>query len=634
MTGSRPTRLLIIDDSDIDRSVYCRYLRASEGLSYRIWEASTLEEGINLWRSHAPDAILLDIVLPDGSGLEFLEILGEKYSAGQLPVIILTGQGSEWAAVQAMKLRAADYLVKGDITAASLRFTVEQVCSYHLLSQELADSEYRYASLAAAVPIGILRTDCHGSCTYVNAQWCRIAGLTDDQALGHGWIAAVHPDDRVEMTAEWYLSVKSQLPFQMEYRFRHADGTIVWVYGQSVVEKDPSGSILGYITTVTDITERKKSEDRALQYALELEQSNQEKAHFVKQFADTVPSVLYIYDLYLEHTVYVNKAVTSLLGYLPTDITAAEDSLILTRLHPDDVALYTAHCQRLHTAADDEQFLIEYRIKRADGQWRWFQSRETVYTLSDSGQPKQILGVAEDITDRKEWASALEEKVNQLAQSAQTNEILLKEVHHRVKNNLQVISGLLYLQMNQAKDPQVTHALQNSRDRIQSIALMHEKFYGSQDLARIDLRDYILELTQTLLTAYDCDPNRIQLEIEAEHISLPIDIAVPCGLVINELITNALKYAFPPEQPQGQITVGLHQLPSTSDSTMSTVIELSVKDNGIGMTDPITFNSTEMTKPLSLGLRLVHSLVTKQLRGTVDVGHHQGTHFRIHFKCA
>ncbi|MEO1403562.1 MAG: PAS domain S-box protein [Cyanobacteria bacterium J06635_1] len=132
------------------------------------------------------------------------------------------------------------------------------------LAARLQASEQRYASLVAAAPVGIFRTDAAGHCIYVNDRWCQIAGLTSEAAAGEGWRQGLHPDDRDRISTEWYQSAQENRPFQLEYRFQHPDGVVIWVYGQSVAERDSDGQVIGYVGTVTDINDRKRSE-KALQ---------------------------------------------------------------------------------------------------------------------------------------------------------------------------------------------------------------------------------------------------------------------------------------------------------------------------------------------------------------------------------
>jgi PAS domain S-box-containing protein len=201
--------------------------------------------------------------------------------------------------------------------------------------------------------------------------------------------------------------------------------------------------------------------------------------------------------------------------------------------------------------------------------------------------------------------------------SLEEKEVLLKEIHHRVKNNLQVISSLLKLQSRYTDDRQTLDMLKESQNRVRSMALIHEKLYQSSDLARINFADYIQNLAKNLLYSYSIHASAVKVEVIVDRVTLNLDTAIPCGLLINELISNALKYAFP-DGRQGKIWVEFSEVEGEQ-------FLLTVRDNGIGFPADIDFRNT-----VSLGLRLACSL-TDQLDGTIDMERNQGTVFRVKF---
>jgi two-component sensor histidine kinase len=206
----------------------------------------------------------------------------------------------------------------------------------------------------------------------------------------------------------------------------------------------------------------------------------------------------------------------------------------------------------------------------------------------------------------------------QLKTSLAEKEMLLKEIHHRVKNNLQVVSSLLYLQSRQIDDKEAFKMFQESQHRVRSMALLHERLYQTGDLASVDLTYYLQRLASYLLRSYRGASQPISLNVNAEPIALGIDEAVPCGLIVSELVSNSLKHAFPDGQ-EGEITIELSMDPEGR-------YRLVVGDNGLGLPDDLDFRSTE-----SLGLRLVTKLV-EQLEGTIELDSCKGTRFTISFK--
>ena len=223
-------------------------------------------------------------------------------------------------------------------------------------------------------------------------------------------------------------------------------------------------------------------------------------------------------------------------------------------------------------------------------------------------------------------ASALERKEveEQLNASLKEKEVLLKEIHHRVKNNMQVISSLLNLQSGRIKNEEILEMFKESQDRIRSMSLIHERLYQSQDLARIDFSHYIENLANHLFQSYRIDPESVGLITDVHDVSLDINKAIPCGLIINELVSNSLKYAFPQTKggekkktKKGEINISL----SSEDGK----IALFYKDNGIGLPEDLNIETAD-----SFGLQLVTALVA-QLNGTIEINRKPGATFKITF---
>lgn len=199
-------------------------------------------------------------------------------------------------------------------------------------------------------------------------------------------------------------------------------------------------------------------------------------------------------------------------------------------------------------------------------------------------------------------------------------DVLLRELHHRVKNNMQVISSMIRLQAKQIKNPEVHKVFQESQDRIMAMALTHEVLYQSENVARLDLKRYVQKLVRSLFQAYAAGEAHIELEIDSEDINIAIDQAIPCGLIVNELVANALRHAFP--EGNGMVTVRARTLPDRN-------IELIIGDNGIGMPPDLDYRKTD-----TLGLRIVVDLVEVQFGGSVELTVENGTWFRIRFPAA
>ena len=227
------------------------------------------------------------------------------------------------------------------------------------------------------------------------------------------------------------------------------------------------------------------------------------------------------------------------------------------------------------------------------------------------GDKEVALEISRNISERKKAEKDIK-------MSLEEKEILLKEIHHRVKNNLQIISSLLDLQANYVDDAGAVNVLQESQNRVKSMAMIHEMLYQSNDLASINFSDYIKNLVHDLYCSYNSKSN-IELAVDVEQVFLNIETAIPCGLIISELISNSLKYAFTDDNMEGEVFIGL--------SSFKEEFELIVSDNGIGFPEHIDFKDVSA----SLGLRLVNMLVN-QLDGSIKLDRSHGTKFIIRFK--
>ena len=213
----------------------------------------------------------------------------------------------------------------------------------------------------------------------------------------------------------------------------------------------------------------------------------------------------------------------------------------------------------------------------------------------------------------------------ELSDANQEKEVLLKEIHHRVKNNLQVISSLLNLQVSHVRDEAARTILRECQNRIKSIAIVHEKLYQSPNLANIDLAEYIRSLTSHLFRTFLVDPDSIRMKIAVAQVSLDVDLAIPCCLIINELVTNSLKYAFPNKQ-SGEINIAIKRNGAADDHSGAAQYILVVGDDGVGFPPHIDYLNT-----VSLGMQLVLTFV-EQLGGTINMDNNRGTTFTIRFK--
>lgn len=376
-----------------------------------------------------------------------------------------------------------------------------------------------------------------------------------------------------------------------EWQFVRLDGNDF--PGTILLSKCEAGEKSFLQATIRDVTERKRSQEM-------IEMSEEKYRSLVEKTSLGIATV----DPGGRFT-YVNTALMNMTGYERDELTG---NFFIDFLHPDDRERILCEFQ---TGAKNprDMFDIEFRFLHKNGNVVHLYSTPTVYRYKDT-----ILGfnsIILDITERKRAEE-------QIRSSLMEKEVLLKEIHHRVKNNFQIIISLINLQSNALKDPILTKMFNDSTNRIRAMALVHEKLYRSDDIAKIDFTSYLKTITEELHSSYATSLNNPNLHIEADEIHLGLDQAIPCGLIVNELITNALKYAFPERNKNGDIRITLRH----SDENQVTLI---VSDNGIGLPENIDIN----TAP-SLGLQLV-SVLIKQIHGTYSINRSGGTSWIMTF---
>lgn len=319
------------------------------------------------------------------------------------------------------------------------------------------------------------------------------------------------------------------------------------------------------------------------------------------------PDVLYESDLKDMSYEYVSPSIKDLLGYGPDDLMKGGRELLLDITHPDDMDRLMQEYEFLSSATESgTRSHLEYRAKNKSGEYVWISSLKTLI-MDEQGKTK-IIGNVRDISELK----SQEEK---LTRSLKEKEILLKEVHHRVKNNLAIISSMMELQKIDA-GPGAEDILSASQSVINSISKVHEKLYKSTELDRVEMKTYVSELITELEDTFRTRDRNIQFELQIQEMYLLTRSAVSAGLIINEIITNAVKYAFNGKE-KGVIRVSMQE--------MENVVQLTVANNGVPMEED------EMkAKEDSLGMTMISVLVDR-LNGELTISSNEWTRFMICF---
>jgi len=410
------------------------------------------------------------------------------------------------------------------------------------------------------------------------------------------WTALMHPDDLPETERHLRESLLTGL-LEAEWRIVWPDGTIRWVAAWGQVFRDDNGKPLRMVGVNLDITERKRVEAE-LEKLAQQRQLALDAAHMGWWHYDPVTRVASWDDGYRE-----------IFGV--TSYHLSNDD-ILAGIIPDDLPGLQARVEAALDPVDPQAFVVECRIRRPDGEVRWVEAYG-IASFEGEGANRlatSFVGTVADVTERKRAEDEIKKSLHE-------KEVLLKEIHHRVKNNLQVISSLVSLQANGIKDEGVKEVLRDVTYRVRSMALVHEKLYQSHDFARIDFGEYAGSLLHFLWRSHGAVASPIRLILDLQAVELPVDTAVPCGLILNELAGNALKHAFK-GRSAGEVTVSLH-------ADKNGRIHLCVTDNGIGLPEGLDWRMAT-----SLGLRLVQML-SGQIGATIEVSNSEGTAFELAF---
>lgn len=346
---------------------------------------------------------------------------------------------------------------------------------------------------------------------------------------------------------------------------------------------------------------KKKVEDRTR----ELQEKNKELAKLSLVASETDNAVM-IFDNKLELE-WVNTGFVKLTGYTLSEIKKLKGSSLNVLSTNKEVLEHLDDC-----ISERKSFIYESEIIHKNGKPKWASSTLTPI-LNDKGTLQNIVVIDTDITLRKQ----MEE---QIRATLEEKGVLLREIHHRVKNNLQIIISLFNLQTSYVQDKNAYKALKEGQDRIKSMALIHERFYQSDGLSRLDFDDYVRRLMDHLFQSFRVNKSRILLEIKADKISLDIDTAVPCGLIINEIVSNSLKHAFEGAE-KGTIRIELTE-------TEEDKYRLLLSDDGCGFPEWFKAETAD-----SLGIQLIQAL-TDQLEGNMNIetAPGRGTTYIINFK--
>lgn len=542
-------------------------------------------------------------------GWRAVEIMGKNLSQLIVPSNLLAEReqmiqdaiaGKIFSGVETVRLRKDGYKIDVNITISPLRDIEKNIIGYSGIIRDiterkqaekaLRESEERYRMLAEGAHDNIFIIDRDDCVQYINSFAANQVGLPPEEVVGRqrGEIFPSNESDRMKRNLQNVFQTDEPL---------YVEGTITYQNRESwqgtwlIPIKDTAGEVNAVMGIGRDITERKRTEEA-------IREAEQKYRTLIENIQDGV--------FIIQHAKmqFANEAFARMCGYTVEEVIGKDFRELVA---PEDLEMVAERYQR-RQAGENIPSEYEFRALHRDGTRIIVNMNVGLINYHDK---VASMGTVKNITERKKAEE-------QIKASLKEKEILLREIHHRVKNNMQIISSLLRLQSEYIKDKKYLEMFRDSQSRIISMSLIHEKLYQSKNFAKINFKDYINDLVISIFQNHGVTRDKVALDIDVKDVSLDIESAIPCGLIINELITNSLKHAFPNGR-KGVISVILRK----SDDNE---IELVVRDNGVGIPEDIDFKKTK-----SMGLYLV-KILADQLRSDIDLNRSKGTEFTIKFK--
>lgn len=502
-------------------------------------------------------------------------------------------------------------LVYRDGVIIGVRGTEQDVTALKIAQEAAFDNERKLNELLGNINEIVFAVDLVNShkydnpITYINGDTIGILGYTHEEliAISVLWTDRIHPDDLgdvLRVSGELHRTKKQVV---REYRFKHKKGHYIWIEDNVSLGWSGDKKYQKLYGSVRDITERKEAEDALLE--------SKERLQLATQAAK-----LGSYDWRIkEKTMHWDEQMHILFG-LELDSKLDRNRYFANVLHPDDrKRIFSSVREGLQPSFTKTHLKSDYRIVLGN-EVRYIETYVMLFR-DKHNVVNRIIGTCLDVTERKHTEALLI--------SNEEKDILLKEIHHRVKNNLQVITSLLSLQSSFFEKEEQRDLFADSQYRINSMAIVHEMLYQSDNLSQLDYRGYLEELSQFLIRSMKGFSNKVQLKMDVPHIILGMDTAVPLGLLINEILTNSLKYGIKGKN-EGTISIKITEVEKNkAEEKVSYVLEIG--DDGEGFSESINSKTTN-----SLGLKLIKNL-TRQLEGKIERDYtKKGTNYILWFK--
>jgi len=482
------------------------------------------------------------------------------------------------------------------------------------MEQALRESEARYRLLADNSNDVIWTMSLDGHFTYVSPAVFQLRGYTVEEVSNQRLEEVVCPSSLPLIKRELEFALREgQMGIQSGIRYYEIEqpcknGSSVWTEATANLLYDSNNQPVGVVGVSRNITERKK-----------VEKELRESERRLSEIIEFLPDATMVINLKNEVVAW-NRAMEDMTGVKACDILGRGD-------HEYALPFYGERCSMLIDLLIKPEDAVEKRYVAIERNGDTISGEAFMPHLRGGGVylfgtasilrscTGEVIGAIEsirDITERKKSEDLIKTSLKE-------KETLLKEIQHRVKNNMQVVSSLLELQSNFVKDQEDAHLFRESQDRIKAMSLVYSKLYKSKDLANISVKEYLTELVENLLFSYNLGSNKVDTTIDIDNISLGLDLVIPCGLIVNEIVVNSLKYAFK-DGREGLISLAIHKIANDD-------IEMDIADNGVGILGGVV----DVNAGSTLGMELVYALAEQQLGGRVEVSRTRGMAFKIIF---
>jgi len=637
------TILIVEDDEGLSRLI----AKNLEREGFKAISAFTGKEAVSEASQNQDILMLLDFKLPDMTGKQVLEKLDQ---AGiELPFVVMTGFGDEEIAVDLMKRGALDYIVKSEgflnLIPHKMKRAAEEVENKLRLEQTqeaLKASEALFRTIVETSPDEITMADLEGRIQKISQRTLQMHGFDKkEEIIGKSALDLIAPEDHPRAIKNIQKTLDNGYVPNVEYTFLKKDGSTFPGELSSSLIQDKDGTPQGFIAVTRDITERKKSEEQIKHLNLVLnairnvnrlivKEKNRRKliqkaCRSLTQTRGYSSSWIALFDKKEELIGFASSGLGNHSRKLKEQFERGKLNECAQRalkqegmVSIDNPQKTCKECPLLRTEPRNKA--LTRRLEHND---KIFGVLSVQIPLSWPEDPKEhnlFEEVAHDLAFALHTIEA--EKKRKLAEAQiqkdlKEKNVMLQEIHHRVKNNMQIISSLLSLQSQRVTDKKTLESFRICRDRIKAMALIHESLYESQDLAEVDFAGYVKKMAIHLFAAHRALSDRVNLKMDIDNIFLDINKAIPVGLIINELVSNALKHGFPGKK-KGRVSIKMKAQDKDS-------YNLEITDTGVGLPKKYDWKN-----PASLGIQLVIDLV-KQIDGTLNIRRQKGTRVKIQF---